>query len=1833
MFARLLRYFLALVACSILVPFLSAADFVGHKVEYLTSDFGSTKPPALQGTFTIASGGTRDFSPGLLEDVEGNRYTYYWSTQKGKLDSLAVRNNHIRYTAPLVATRTIDMLYLWVGSESGLSAEAVINVVISPSDTPPPSDPPTTGQLTAAYDSGNSRFVVSYQLGVGATSSVIQVSFDGGTWTDVTTINPGADGLTGIKNVSVPDSLDHRLLSFRLQVTGASGSTEVTDTTSTGYVPTPVTPKSTEIPARPELTITGYETNTTSVELRWQRVNDSLHNDNVVSYEVRYADNSSFSGATTQNVGNPAAGGNMYETLRHTVTGLGDGKTWYFQVRGINNKGAGDWSHSDSIRVNVQDLPVFAVSNPLFPADGATGVSKLPDLRFDVDDADGDSLEFRVFFGESPGEMYPLRGFGDSRRGIPEFSSDEWRKALRPDQAYYWRVEVRESGRKLDYYGGAYPSSPVWSFTTENTGSSLTFLSANIIEGMVKPGGRVTYRVTVRNDGSEVFDRNFLQATYAKAGSESEFLLNLGGEIAELGTGESTITDLTIQFREDLFTSSAGIAYDNVLISGSSEIRLRTRKQDDQNAGADFYAIPVSYTGGGGPQIEALVLRGHSGDVYTPREGRVQIITNIVDDLQTERVLLEYRYNSGAWTLVDDFTGNVSSKMHFDESSHSGPTVALGQNSLNWFLPASVPLTSTLQIRVTAWDNDGQSTTMTSGNFQVIDNTISVTAGATDLTHYQAGQQVSFPVTVVAPGPIDFYRVDLLSGTRRKRVLTQTTTDPQGFQIPPVLTVTLPGGDFYDHPGAYLEVYVNAENSGGGNVQDTDTTDGTFVLETKDSPAPFHESIKTFDGYFNFPGGSINREEKAEPIALDWEGDDNVHILFKHRHFYHHNGTDYEGAEFHHIIYNRLTQTVSRSSLGSSRDYFELEVVGGVVHVLYQDNNNIYLQSKSGGGFSSPQFLVTVDGFTGGDPSLFEYNSEAYFGWVQDSSQSSSIRRNRFRKIGPPLGAVTVHSLQYLGTYVSYGSHISATRGAFTRNTDLSANSQFHSWFSNPMRFASDEPTVVAAEQNYDGGPYLNLLSSVGVVTRWDAHLQYVNLLVSPQYEVAVGQGQGSPYPLEGNRNMVVRRDRNTGEEVRIPLGTYGANLAAEVMDRSAITSQGWTAVSWARSMVVGNFGGDIVGPEVEILNLDDSFTSDNGLQLEWSQSDQHGSLASYSVYRVANGAKQLITSATSGLTPTKSLAVAMPNQARVAIRVEVVDNSGNRGVAEKVFRQVPSVTISDFDVDLTAVDAGEMLNFSWTATPAEPLRVFTLLNRAVGGSAWTAVGSFTGSGYRFETTGLDGSYEFKLETPGGSSALAQPVVVTGGFTFLTEGFAPAGAEPTLISPTLHELALRWDSNRVVSPQVIYRVLVRWDGAGDWLEVTRTDAKQATIDVGGGHNLVEWRIATLQEGGDVTSPAYSVNLATFGVPANLAASPSGLDQPSPSVDLVWTVDPLAETYAINRVDEISGAVRAVARLTGDEATFRDTGVVYGGQYRYRISSLAGVHQSDWSADVAVSVESSGPTGVVFANADYQTLAGNQNTVSWQAIDAGSGTPAYRAFDAVLRRGNGAVVDSWSGIESLPGNTAELTFSDLDYSEGYFLEVFTLGADGVRLGNAPALLHFSAAPDNRALSGAPTIGSVSFGGVAVRVQWSAVGDADYYDVFRKAGTGDFVWIGRTAGQTWRDDFNAQGEQLGYFVRARNGFMATDGATDSSLTIPVAGGDSLPVVLGVSVEEQAVDVRFLGEAGESYKVQSSSDAKNWGDEVTGVNGEAGPVTVTVPGQGSDDFQNRHFRVVEE
>jgi hypothetical protein len=1745
---------------SLLIQNFAFSNSVGSKPEVTKirkiSEAAFTRPQATQ---TVASG-QRIQIPSLPSNSSaGRRLTYFWSCEGGLLEAGSLSANSVYYTAPAVSLAQTESLYYAITSSSGKMEEGNVLVTVTPSSSAPAY---AVGQLSGIYNTATANFSLTYTLGATVTSGWLLSSADGVTYSVASTIAPvTATNRSGTRTVTVAGSGSRSQVWFRLRT--QVGTAAAVDGTpfSVAYTPPPAAPKSTEIPAAPNLIINGSVVSMPQVQLMWQRVNDSNHRDNVVRYEVQQDTNPAFTSASISDVGNSAAGQNIYESVLYTASSLLDNTTYYFRVRAINNAGTGPWSASDSISVSVQDFPQFAAT-PVAPPNGATGVVKLPSLEFTCQDADGDELDYYIYYGTTPTDVnYRVRGFGDANwKGSQRLDPSEWNSALVPNRHYYWRVEAREAGRDKAYYGGNYPSSPVWDFVTVNSGSALSFSNVTLTSGVVKPGGELTYQMTLTNSGDETAQNDYVVANYVKNGAESLFKAMDWSATPVLTPGASVGVTVKLRFRTDIFISPEGVSYDNVLVPGNSAIRFYML-YNDQSIGAASFTLPITYIDAGGPVFSSFFLSnddgGNRGGV--PRGGVMNINASILDDVRTTRALIEYRIDRQApWVALDDYTGNTTQSMRFGSSIHSGPTVSIltSGGTIKWSIPNSFPLTSTLELRITAFDNQGNSTVGLAPPMRIYDDTIIVNAGACEFSRYRLGDRVTFPLSVTTPMLVNYYDVVFKSsqGGRTKTLLSVSKNGDDPLVVPSTVSVNLPTSSLMVTETGIIEVSVAASSGvGGRNV--SDTVDTTIVLEQNELPSPFHRAIAipNSGSGFTFPPASTGRDTWINPISLDWDGESSLHLLAQEQNSYVLDGVPVYASPLNFWVrYDRNADSFQTGPLPSGYECNQVIVSNSVPYVLHTQGNAAYFSVGGGGGAFSPPILLENHTLLYGDEhSLVRFGSELFYSYIANREQPSTNRRNRIKRIRPSVAGAIEHPNTFYGSRPTYGDYLNAKQGIFTLNPDLSIGTGVASWDTSSnagyFTFSSYNSPVIGANMIYDGQYGLFTYSVSGIGQRWSTPFSNAYLKSFANYSLAVGSTvPGRP---DSNSTVIIRRSNTSGSEEALQVGRSGDNA----FRTSSISNGGLVGLSWSTGklfLAIGNMSGDITAPTAQITSADTSFTTGQPKSFTWAMADNLNQIASVKVLKVVGGVSTTIGNYTSGPFPT-TFSYSFPDTAsRLIFRLEVTDASGNRGVAEQVLSRAVSFTLDSFTAAGYSVPMGTAASLSWVATPADPFRVYQILTRSQGTTAWSVAGSVTGTSYLLDTSLLSGANEVRLQSGALTRDLPQAITVTGNrFAFDTAAFTP-GTGTAYVASGNPLLTLGWGSNQPESVATAYTVLGQWNGTGSFVVLGGNFTKSLEVNAAAYTSIV-WKVVANWEGQEYASGTRTVTIGRVAGGPLPVATAGGLAASAPWVDLSWTAVPGADEVIIFRKGTLSDTVEELARVAGTDISYKDTAVGFGDRFSYTLATRLGTTISPQGAAAAVTLDPVLPLGITFVNPNNQARPSNANTVQWNPTLPAGATEVYQNYQVLLRKGDGAIVQT----QILQPTTvpAQVAYTGLDYNQSYVVEVFARRPDGNRLSEQPVKLNFTTGFDARAAiaAGGPAATVDAYG---VNLLWTPTATADTYEIHRSINGAAFTWFANSFFEGYADGSVPIGASVRYFIRSRN----DNGFADSPPSAAVTAG---------------------------------------------------------------------------
>lgn len=491
---------------------------------------------------------------------------------------------------------------------------------------------------------------------------------------------------------------------------------------------------------------------------------------------------------------------------------------------------------------------------------------------------------------------------------------------------------------------------------------------------------------------------------------------------------------------------------------------------------------------------------------------------------------------------------------------------------------------------------------------------------------------------------------------------------------------------------------------------------------------------------------------------------------------------------------------------------------------------------------------------------------------------------------------------------------------------------------------------------------------------------------------------------------------------------------------------------------------------------------------------------------------------------------------------------------------------------------------------------------------------------------------EVRVESGGTSRDLPQPLTITGNrFAFDNAGFSPASGT-VYVASTNPVMRLNWASNQAESPAVLYTLLGRHasSGAGSTFAILgSTNAK--TLEVNTGTNtLLEWKVVALWEGQEFVSSTRSGTIAPVGAPAAPVVVAGGRDTALPWMEVSWPAQPGVDGVVLYRKDLRTNTVEELARPAG--TSYRDEAVAYGDSFAYSLATVVGGEVSPPGGEASVTLTPLLPLGITFVNANYEARPANANTVAWNPVLPAGVTSVYQEYLATLRTGDGAIVQSqFLGAPTVPGGPVSITYTGLEYSQSYVVEVLAYAPDGSALSGEPVRLFFSTGFDTRLITVAPVV-TVVQDAWGLTLTWNASPNADHYDIFRSTGGGALTWLGRSLGTSYSDTTVPPGTSASYVVRARNDNTFLDSAATPAVVLETF---RITGVTRTGPGGQDVTLSFTTLAGAAYRVQQSSSlaAGSWTETGVSATGTGTAQSLTVPAAVTGGAPRRYFRVVRE
>ncbi|MGV6832453.1 MAG: S8 family serine peptidase, partial [bacterium] len=905
---------------------------------------------------------------------------------------------HVDFTPNKYKELKIIPLTITIYDFNGHSASKVIYVQVKQSSDSTdkigdPTQPSTT--LSALYIDSTNEFKVSWNS-QNTKNLEILYSYDQSNWNRFALLN--LDYYNGTSDTEkVNNSKLHNKIYFK--AISSKGTERTTSFLTMDYNPQTAnsTSKNTEIPAQAVMKSLKSRTIHNYVIPSWRAVLDSHGNDNAVSYELSYADNYRFENDTKINIGTSRS---------YRVNNLKDNVKYYFRVRAINYKGTGEWSSWESTHIDLENLPVFSKTEQT-PSNGSTGVSKTPTFRWEASDADGDDLEYYVRIGTDPDNLNFKSGWIE---GTKRFRyADEFTRPLKPNTKYYWQVTYREGHRTPEYYGGEYPKSDKWSFTTLGTGPDLAITNVRMI-GDVKIDEWVSFEVTVKNNGSEVADSQDIKPYFVKSGVAGEFAAYKRGVMSKrLNPGEEEKVIVKVQFANKTeertfsrydYNSGKYVdvtkSYDNILIDGSNPIRFTLDYNQfdvDTNSANDSKDYVVSYSLADNlPVISTSRLIKNNlslekGDYRYMLGWKVTYQVVADDQVKIDKYVLEYRTSENdTWHHIQTYTNN---------------TDYIGER-IEWTIPNSLDLvTQTMQLRVKVYNPSGHYSSVVSPQFKVFENDISVDKPYVDKNSYKTGEKIIVTYDTSHKTEIEDFLIDIIQkGHGDKRLLTYKIGRDDVFQDGNSIQFSVPNDSNLLGSQAYIQIFIRDINGASKKID----SDFFTIVQNTDVPKVFSPYRDIFtQQYNNFPSDSTNHktENYIKKMIVDSNGVS--HLIIKQVASW--EGKDSRGRttygnynyRYYYMTYNSKTQYKSSPKIMFENDsingrfpdeFYKDFIMNGNTPILLTSNSTTQKVKRyilSGGNVQASSSFTTNNY---ADGSLVNYKGKTYIVYlVTDSIQ------------------------------------------------------------------------------------------------------------------------------------------------------------------------------------------------------------------------------------------------------------------------------------------------------------------------------------------------------------------------------------------------------------------------------------------------------------------------------------------------------------------------------------------------------------------------------------------------------------------------------------------------------------------------------------------------------------------------------------------------------------------------------------------------------------------------------------------------------------------------------
>ncbi len=319
---------------------------------------------------------------------------------------------------------------------------------------------------------------------------------------------------------------------------------------------------------------------------------------------------------------------------------------------------------------------------------------------------------------------------------------------------------------------------------------------------------------------------------------------------------------------------------------------------------------------------------------------------------------------------------------------------------------------------------------------------------------------------------------------------------------------------------------------------------------------------------------------------------------------------------------------------------------------------------------------------------------------------------------------------------------------------------------------------------------------------------------------------------------------------------------------------------------------------------------------------------------------------------------------------------------------------------------------------------------------------------------------------------------------------------------------IEWNNHKYAESYIVCRMESgEWKRIGETSEVDYTDT---TVESGKTYSYSVIPVVETFEGGIDEDEIFKIRYIA-------APTVSKTTNYKATVKVEWTSVAGAEKYRLQRVTVDSkgnnkGSYKTIATVSAPDVSYKDTDIVAGRTYRYRVYAISG-------DDVSVASKSFKNTFLSVPKISSLDNAYGGIKISWGAV---KNAEKYR----ILRKESGG---SWETIKTVSSSTTAYTDKTTKNGVKYYYAVKALAGDSISYYASKSFTYF----------GSPKV-TLSNKTSAITVSWSKISGAKSYYVYRK-GPGESSWkqVGVVTKNIYTDSNVKNGKTYKYTVKAYNG----------------------------------------------------------------------------------------------